>query len=444
MRMRFLPAFAAVLISGVIISTPAGAHKISSKDEVYFPTPVFTERSWVESEAWLELDLRDRNEPSRPNPAVGFYPDLGLELSLWGLASVRTHVPMWINHWSEDNNTPDEVDDFFVPNWFLGLKLDVAGILGQALGDSMPKWIRLALDYQAGIPASLGTEGRDWFDPTNPTAQNEADQGDMIHQVRFLAGVTFAKFSLQLETGINHWGLGEDSYVNRYDVRGTATANTLAYDSRLDFVYNLALPYVFRYEGTVLMLELNGMATKLETSPLEGSTTSEWKHQLFLTPGVTFAPGSSFTLAFGFQIPLVDDMQDDNFRFLFNLRYSFSIKGVTSPFWVEEEKEGEKEGEEKKEEKKEEAKPPAEDKKEEAKPPAEDKKEEAKPPADEKKEQAKPPADEKKEQAKPPADEKKEQAKPPADEKKEQAKPPADEKKEEAKPPADEKKDQGA
>ena len=414
MRMRVLSTFAAVLISGVILSAPASAHKIDAKDDVYFATPVFTERSWVESEFFLNFDLRDRDEPSRPNPAVGFYPDLGLEFSLWGLGSIKTHVPLWINNWSEPNNTDAEVDDLFVPNWFLGFKLDVASMLGHAAGDSMPKWFRLALGYEVGIPTNLGVEGHEWSDPdTNST--NDADQGDMVHQARLFAGVTFAKFSLQLETGINYWDIGEDSYVNRYSMPG-AIDNTLAYAKRMDVVYNIALPYVFKFEGTVLMLELNGIASQIEGSSLDPQAGTEWKHQLFLTPGVTFAPGSNFTLAFGFQIPLIDDIDNDNFRFLFNCRYAFSIGKVTSPFWIEEEKEGEK-GEEKKDETK-----PAEEKKDEAKP-AEEKKDEAKP-AEEKKDEAAP-AEEKKDEATPP---------PPAEEKKDEA-PPA--------PPAEETKTEG-
>ncbi|NOZ87794.1 MAG: hypothetical protein GXP49_16340 [Deltaproteobacteria bacterium] len=346
MRTKYYLLFSTVLAMVVAVPTGSMAHKINSKKGVYFVTPILTEKSWIETEAWLKLDMRDRDEPSRPNPAVGFYPDLGLEVGVFNLFSVKTHMPMWVNNWTEKKD--QDIDDFFIPNWYIGGKVDISAILDEALGDSSPKWLSLAASYDVGIPTGFGLHG------INKTASGAwADKADLVHQAKLLGGVSFYKFSIQADVGINYWQIDDRSFLNNTS-SGTAGVVT-PYKNRTDIVYDIALPYYFRYESTVLMVELNGLSAYVEN---QSGTKKETKNQLFITPGVTFAPGSNFTLGFGFAIPLVDDFYNDNFRFIMNFRYAFSVPGVSTAFWhKKEEKEGEK-----KQEKKEVKKPSVEKK----------------------------------------------------------------------------------
>jgi hypothetical protein len=130
-------------------------------------------------------------------------------------------------------------------------------------------------------------------------------------------GYTMGRFSPQLQAGMNFRFAQMTGLDGMYITDEDGDIETQQYT---DVFANLALPFAFPFEGTVPMLEINGVYNFQDETA-----------QMFITPAVTFLPkGSPAWLGFACMIPVLDSdwRKKEGFRFMVNFGYRFDALAI--------------------------------------------------------------------------------------------------------------------
>ena len=314
------------LIFTFVVQTQA-RNLVDEEKQIYVAQPLITEPAWTQTGVYLKSFLFDLPKAvSRPNAQVGFCFKPGFTWSVFDILELNVGFPLVLNPDATGDRELNAADRARAanenyqdpPNWDGTPDFDLPGIQiglkGRILGKKADDGLFLAAGVMTNIPIERWATN---FMPPKTTANHSSS---FRVNPYISLGYAIGRFSPQVQLGASV-RLEEDVY--------TPAAETIETKGYFDFFFNLALPFAFAYEGTVPMLELNGVY-----NPEEGT-------QLFITPAVTFLPASSpASLGFACMIPIHDSSFRDTegFRFLVNFSYAFDSLSIPGP---EDEDEGE-------------------------------------------------------------------------------------------------------
>ncbi|MBW1809935.1 MAG: hypothetical protein JRJ87_17190 [Deltaproteobacteria bacterium] len=318
----------AVLFGLAIVPASSGKNLVDEEHQIYMAQPIITEPAWTQTGVYLKSFLFDLpNAESRPSPQVGFVFTPGFTWSILNILELNVGFPLVLNPDGTGDqelnqaNAARAADPNYVdpPNWDGTPDFDLPGIQiglkGRILGSKPKDGLFLAIGVRTHIPIEK------WA--TNYTPQKTAlNHSSSFHIDPYISvGYAIGRFSPQAQVGMSI-RMKEDVYNE-----DTSEITTKGFT---DIFFNLALPFAFAYEGTVPMLELNGVY-----NPDEGT-------QLFITPAVTFLPmNSPASLGFACMIPIHDSSfrNNEGFRFVVNFSYQFEALSIPG-FDDEEESDG--------------------------------------------------------------------------------------------------------
>lgn len=311
------------LLACLFLALPltARANLVDEEKEIYIGRPLITEPAWAQTGAYLKSFMFDLpNAVSMPSPQVGFVFTPGFTWSVFDILELNVGFPLVLN---PDETGDREVDaaesnpqlkqrddwddnpDFDLPGLIVGLK-------GSLLGKKAKDKVFLAVGVTASLPIfeEWATNFHVWKTAPNHTSPF------MVSPYLSL-GYTTGRFSPQFQMGVNFRFDRMTGLDGMYITDDDDNIETQRYT---DFFFNLALPFAFPFEGTVPMLEVNGVYN------FDDETA-----QIFITPAVTFLPkGSPAWLGFACMIPILDsDWRDkEGFRFMVNFSYKFDFLAV--------------------------------------------------------------------------------------------------------------------
>ncbi len=295
----------------------AGSNLTDDEKEIYVARPLITEPAWTQTGLYLKSFMFDLpNAVSRPSPQVGFVLTPGFTWSVFDILELNVGLPMVLNPDEtgereldvSPSNRPDNFDehpDFDMPGLILGLK-------GCLLGKQAKDKAFLAVGLTASLPIieEWATNFHMW--KTGPTHSSP-----LMVSPYLSVGYTQGRFSPQLQLGAN---FRFDQITDQDGMYITDDEGEIEKQQYTDLFFNLALPFAFPFEGTVPMLEINGIYNIDDESA-----------QIFITPAVTFLPkGSPAWLGFACMIPVLDSDWRDNegVRFMVNFSYRFDFLAI--------------------------------------------------------------------------------------------------------------------
>jgi hypothetical protein len=295
----------------------AGANLSDEEEEIYVARPLVTEPAWTQTGLYLKTFLFDLpNAVSRPSPQVGFVITPGFTWSVFDILELNLGLPLVLNPdetGDREKNDPrtklrddfDEYPDFDLPGLIIGLK-------GNIVGKKAKDEVFLAVGVTASLPIieKWATNFYMWKTGPNHTSP-------LMVSPYLSVGYTMGRFSPQLQAGVNFRFDQETGLDGMYLTDTNGDIETHQYT---DVFFNLALPFAFPFEGTVPMLEINGIYN------FDDETA-----QIFLTPAVTFLPkGSPAWLGFACMLPILDSdwRKNEGFRFMVNFSYKFDSLAI--------------------------------------------------------------------------------------------------------------------
>lgn len=298
----------------------AGANLVDDEKEIYVARPLITEPAWTQTGLYLKSFMFDLpNAVSRPNPQVGFVITPGFTWSVLDILELNVGLPLVLNPDETGDreldvspaNRPDNFDehpDFDMPGLIIGLK-------GSLLGKKAKDKVFLAIGVTASLPIieEWATNFHMW--KTGPTHSSPFMVSPYLS-----VGYTLGRFSPQLQLGAN---FRFDQMTDQDGMYITDANGDIESQKYTDLFFNLALPFAFPFEGTVPILEINGIYNLDDESA-----------QIFITPAVTFLPkGSPAWLGFACMLPILDSgwRKNEGFRFMVNFSYKFDFLGIPAP-----------------------------------------------------------------------------------------------------------------
>jgi hypothetical protein len=335
MRARRAWKITCLALLGITLAPTAfGRNLVDEEKQIYIAQPLVTEPAWTQTGVYLKSFLFDLpNAVSRPNAQVGFVLTPGFTWSVLDMFELNVGFPMVLN---PDQTGDRELDEFAAKkamdgnikppdNWDENPDFDLPGLLiglkGKLLGKKPEDRFFLAVGVSANLPIF-----ETWATNFSQWKTSRFQTSPFIISPYVSIAYALGRFSPQLQLGADvRLNESVDPDTGNY-IRNEAGNPEI--ETNTDFFFNLALPFAFAYEGTVPMLELNGVY-----SPGEGT-------QLFITPAVTFLPtGSAASLGFACMIPISDSAfrKSEGFRFVINFSYAFDALGIPAP---EEENDG--------------------------------------------------------------------------------------------------------
>jgi hypothetical protein len=301
----------------VIPLVAQASNLVDDEKEIYVARPLITEPAWTQTGVYLKSFMFDLpNAVSMPSPQVGFVFTPGFTWSVFDILELNVGFPLILNpdetgdrekadsqYKLRDNF--DEYPDFDLPGLILGLK-------GNLLGKKATDEVFLAVGVTATLPIieKWATNFHIW--KTGPNHSSPFMVSPYLS-----VGYTMGRFSPQLQAGVNF------RFDQMTDVNGvyiTDDEGNTKTNQYTDVFFNLALPFAFPFEGTVPMLEINGIYN------FDDETA-----QMFITPAVTFLPkGSPAWLGFACMIPILDSdwRKNEGFRFMVNFSYKFDALAI--------------------------------------------------------------------------------------------------------------------
>jgi hypothetical protein len=298
---------------------------VDEEHEIYIAQPLITEPAWTQTGAYLKSFLFDMpNAVSRPNPQVGFIFTPGFTWSVLDILELNVGFPLVLNPDEtgdieldeakanpalEDVPTYDKHPDFDLPGLQLGLK---ANILGKKAEDR--------LIVAVGVMANLALFEK-WSANFMPTKQQENHSNSYRYSPYLSIAYGQGRFSPQLQVGASFRQNEKTFHPEKYAANPN-DPTAVTEHNYLDLFFNLALPFALPFEGTIPMIELNGVWNP-----------GEEQAQIFITPAVSFLPGgSSAMIGFACMLPILDSSwrEDEGFRFLVNFSYQLDMLGIAA------------------------------------------------------------------------------------------------------------------
>ena len=295
----------------------AQANLVDDEKEIYVARPLITEPAWTQTGVFLKSFMFDLpNAVSMPSPQVGFVITPGFTWSVFDILELSLGLPLILNPdetgdrelddpQSKHRDNFDEHPDFDMPGLIIGLK-------GSLLGKKANDKVFLAIGVTASLPIieEWATNFHMW--KTGPTHSSP-----FMISPYLSVGYTMGRFSPQLQLGAS---FRFDQMTGQDGMYVTDANGDIESQQYTDFFFNLALPFAFPFEGTVPMLEINGVYN------VDDETA-----QIFITPAVTFLPkGSPAWLGFACMLPILDSgwRKSEGFRFMVNFSYRFDALAI--------------------------------------------------------------------------------------------------------------------
>jgi hypothetical protein len=307
------------LLTCILLTFPlvARANLVDDEREIYVARPLITEPAWTQTGVFLKSFMFDLpNAVSRPNPQVGFVIVPGFTWSALDILELSVGLPLVLNPdetgdrelddpQAKQRDNFDEHPDFDMPGLIIGLK-------GSLLGKKARDKVFLAVGITASLPIieEWATSFHMW--KTGPTHSSP-----FMFSPYLSVGYTMDRFSPQLQMGFN---LRFDRMTDQNGTYITDADGEIGSQQYTDVFFNLALPFAFPFEGTVPMLEINGIYN------LDDETA-----QIFITPAVTFLPKDSpVWLGFACMLPIMDSgwRKNEGVRFMVNFSYRFDFLAI--------------------------------------------------------------------------------------------------------------------
>jgi hypothetical protein len=307
------------LIACLLIAIPlaAQANLVDDEKEVYVARPLITEPAWTQTGVYLKSFLFDLpNAVSMPSPQVGFVFTPGFTWSVFDILELNVGFPLVLNPdetGDREQDDPlfkarddfDDHPDFDLPGLILGLK-------GNLIGKKATDEVFLAVGVTATLPIVEKWATNFFMWKTGPNHSSP-----LMVSPYLSVGYTMGRFSPQLQAGVN---FRFDQMTGLDGMYITDENDDIETQSYTDIFFNLALPFAFPFEGTVPMLEVNGIYN-----------TDDQTAQMFITPAVTFLPkGSPAWLGFACMIPILDSdwRKNEGVRFMVNFSYRFDALAI--------------------------------------------------------------------------------------------------------------------
>jgi hypothetical protein len=305
---------------------------------------MITEPAWNQTAVYFNTFMFDLpNAESHPSPQVGFVFHPGFTWAFLGMFELNVGFPIVVNPDAqgkrelnaakknptlEDRPYWDPEPDLDLPGIRLGLKWTALGKKGE------DKFF-LAVGVDTTIPV-YGSRSK--FETNFMPPKTEPYHTNTFRVAPYLAaGYDLGRFSPQLQVGMDvrlpdeYYDPNHPPGVNDQLIEGKG---------RFDGFFNLALPFAMIFEGTVPMIELNGVVGLHPKA--SDPTKDEIYAQLFITPAISFMPKKSAALfAVACMIPIADSdwRSNEGIRVMINFSYRFDALSLPAP-WDKEEEEG--------------------------------------------------------------------------------------------------------
>ncbi len=297
---------------------------VDEEHQIFIAEPLITEPAWIKTGAYLKSFLFDiPNATSRPAPQVGFVFTPGFTWAIMDILELNIGFPLVINPDATGVNeldaavsspsmksvpTWDNHPDFDLPGLLIGLK---ASLLGKEAKDRL----FLAVGVNTNLPI-FEEWATNFTPPKNSPYQSAAFRIDPYVSLAY----GYGRFAPQLQLGASIRPAQKVFNPDKYAKNPSDPNGAIAKNSYMDLFFNLALPFAFPYEGTVPMIEFNGVWNPQKETA-----------QLVISPAISFLPkGSPALLGFACMIPIMDSewRNNEGIRVLVNFSYQLDMLSI--------------------------------------------------------------------------------------------------------------------